>query len=411
MTLGGSPPQLFRQVADGVVDIIWTVNGYTPGLFPRSEVFELPTIFVNDIAATNLAMRAMFDEYLAPEYEPVHVLFNHVHAGQAIQMATKPVHTVADTQGTKLRVPGPTGNDVVTAMGATPVTMPVPDLPQALSTSAVDGALIPWEIIPALKLQDVTKYQIEGPDKARFGTTTFQVSMNQDRWDSLPDDLKAVFDKNSGEDWLRQVAKVWRENDDHGIKVAVDAGNEHIVLTPDEMKTFNDALAPVVDKWVKDHTDFDFAGDRRGGQGQHGQVQVLSLPTNEADGADRFRRGADTGRPGRAIGRRPGRAHPVVGAPRRLPRGRPCRDDGAQRDLQHRLRGAVSGRLRTGQALRRDRDLHVPALLPARRRQRHRRHLHRRHERGQEGRDGAVLGDLRDRLFAPCSCARCRSAG
>ena len=99
MSLGGAPPQLVRQVADGVVDIIWTVNGYTPGLFPRSEVFELPTIFTNDITATNLAMRAMFDEYLAPEYEAMHVLFNHVHAGQAIQMAKDPVRTVADTAG------------------------------------------------------------------------------------------------------------------------------------------------------------------------------------------------------------------------------------------------------------------------------------------------------------------------
>ncbi len=259
MTLGGSPPQLFRQVADGVVDIIWTVNGYTPGLFPRSEVFELPTIFTNDIAATNLAMREMFDEYLAPEYEAVHVLFNHVHAGQALQMAKDPVHTVTDTKGKKLRVPGPTGNDVVTAMGATPVTMPVPDLPQALSTHGVDGALIPWEIIPALKLQDVTKYQIEGPEKTRFGTTTFQVSMNKDRWEALPDDLKTVFNDNSGEDWLREVAQIWRDSDDRGIKVATEAGNEHIVLTEDEMQTFDDALAPVVDKWVGDHTGFDAA--------------------------------------------------------------------------------------------------------------------------------------------------------
>lgn len=257
MTLGGAPPQLFRQVADGVVDIVWTVNGYTPGLFPRSEVFELPTIFTNDIAAANLAMRDMFDEYLAPEYDAVHVCFNHVHAGQAIHMASEPVHTVADTKGKKLRVPGPTGNDVVKAMGATPVTMPVPDLPQALSTHVVDGALIPWEIIPALKLQDVTKYQIEGPDKNRFGTTTFQVSMNKAKWESLPDDLKDVVNKNSDEDWLRKVAQIWREDDDHGIKVAQDAGNEYIVLTDDQMKTFNDALAPVVDKWVGDHTDFD----------------------------------------------------------------------------------------------------------------------------------------------------------
>ncbi|TFF17677.1 TRAP transporter substrate-binding protein [Jiella endophytica] len=259
MTLGGAPPQLFRQVADGVVDIIWMVNGYTPGLFPRSEVFELPTIFTNDIAATNLAMREMFDEYLAPEYEAVHVLFNHVHAGQAIHMAKDPVHTVADTKGKKLRVPGPTGNDVVTAMGATPVTMPVPDLPQALSTNAVDGALIPWEIIPALKLQDVTKYQIEGPDRTRFGTTTFQVSMNRGRWEALPDDLKAVFDKNCDEAWLKKVAEIWRAADDHGIEVATKAGNEHIVLSEEEMKTFNDALAPVVDKWIADHSDFDSA--------------------------------------------------------------------------------------------------------------------------------------------------------
>ena len=257
MTLGGSPPQLFRQVADGVVDIIWTVNGYTPGLFPRSEVFELPTVFTNNIEATNLAMRELFAEFLAPEYEAVHLLFNHVHAGQAIQMAKTPVHTVADTKGKKLRVPGPTGNAVVAAMGATPVTMPVPDLPQALSTNAVDGALIPFEIIPALKLQDSTQFQIEGPDNNRFGTTTFQVSMNKAKWEGMPDDLKAVFDKNCDEAWLKEIAQVWRESDDHGIKVATDAGNEYIVLSPEEMETFNDALAPVVDEWVAEHDDFD----------------------------------------------------------------------------------------------------------------------------------------------------------
>ncbi|MEW5424439.1 TRAP transporter substrate-binding protein [Amorphus sp. 3PC139-8] len=257
MSLGGAPPQLFRQVADGVVDIVWTVNGYTPGLFPRSEAFELPTIFTNDIAATNLAMRDMYDDYLAPEYDAVHLLFNHVHAGQAIHMAKDPVHTIEDTQGKKLRVPGPTGNAVVKAMGATPVTMPVPDLPQALSTSAVDGALIPWEIIPALKLQDVTKYQIEGPDKTRFGTTTFQVSMNKDRWESLPPEIQEVFTKESGDAWLKRVAEIWRTSDDKGIQIAIDAGNEHIVLTDEQMAGFNDALSPVVDQWAAEHTDFD----------------------------------------------------------------------------------------------------------------------------------------------------------
>lgn len=258
MSLGGSPPQLFRQVVDGVVDIVWTVNGYTPGLFPRSEIFELPTIFTNDIAATNLAMRDLFESQLASEYQDVHVLFMHVHAGQAFHMASIPVRSPDDVKGKKIRVPGPTGNAVIEAMGATPVTMPVPDLPQALSTNAVDGALIPWEIIPALQLQESTKYQIEGPDKTRFGTTTFQVSMNKARWDALPDDLKAVFDKHSGEDWVKEVARIWRASDDFGIKMAVDSGNEHIVLTDTEMDAFNKVLAPVVDRWVAEHADAGF---------------------------------------------------------------------------------------------------------------------------------------------------------
>ncbi|HVH01494.1 MAG TPA: TRAP transporter substrate-binding protein, partial [Amaricoccus sp.] len=254
-------PQLFRQVADGVVDIIWTVNGYTPGLFPRSEVFELPTVFTNDIGAANLAMRDMFDEWLAPEFEDVHVLFLHVHAGQALQMASKLVRTPEDTQGLKLRVPGPTGNAVVEAMGATPVTMPVPDLPQALSTHAVDGALIPWEIIPALQLYETTQYQIEGPNQNRFGTTTFQVSMNKARWEGLPDDLKAVFDAHCGEEWLRTVAEIWRASDDGGIALAVENGNEHVVLTEEEMAAFTTVLAPVVDGWIEEHAgDFDAAG-------------------------------------------------------------------------------------------------------------------------------------------------------
>lgn len=250
MSLGGAPPQLFSQVRDGVVDIIWTVNGYTAGLFPRSEVFELPTVFTNDIVAANLAMREMFDQHLAEEYRDVHVCFLHVHAGQAIHMADSPVHHPADLKGKKLRVPGPTGIAVILELGATPVPMPVSDLPQALTTHAVDGALIPWEIIPALKLQDSTKYQIEGENNWRLGTTTFQVSMNKARWDALPDDLKTVFDKASDEAWLRQVGEVWRNSDNAGIKIATDAGNEHIVLSHEETAEFSAALAPVVDKWV-----------------------------------------------------------------------------------------------------------------------------------------------------------------
>src|SRR5690606_41272913 len=79
------------------------------------------------------------------------------------------------------------------------------------SKKVVDGAFIPWEIIAPLKLQDMTDYQIEGPGKVRFGTTTFQVSMNKARWDSLPADVKKAFTAVSGEAWVREVGGIWRE--------------------------------------------------------------------------------------------------------------------------------------------------------------------------------------------------------
>lgn len=254
MSLGGTPPQLVRQVRDGVVDLVWTVNGYTPELYPRTEVFELPGVYNGSTTAANLAMRELFDQYLAPEYEGVKVIVLHVHAGQGIQMKDKLARKPGDLKGLKMRIPSRSGAWVIEALGATPVGMPIGDLPQALSTGAVDGALIPWEIIPPFKIQELTKYQIEGPNHERFGTTTFQISMNQAKYDSLPDDLKAVIDKNSGEEFARLVGKVWRDSEEGGIGVAIKDGNELITLTEEEMAGFRKAMEPVDKRWIEEVT-------------------------------------------------------------------------------------------------------------------------------------------------------------
>jgi TRAP-type C4-dicarboxylate transport system substrate-binding protein len=254
MSLGGRPPELIQQVRDGVVDLAWTVNGYTPGLFPRTEVFELPNVFKNDPRAANLAMFDMFESDLKDDYAGVEVMFLHVHGGQGIQMRDKLVRSPADFEGLKLRIPTRTGAWVIEALGASPVAMPVPDLPQALAKGVIDGALIPWEIIAPLKIQEQTAYQIEGFDKERLGTTTFQLSMNKTRWDDLPEDIQQAFRDASGRDWLTELGDVWRGTDDRGIEMAVASGNEHITLTEDETAAFRDALAPVVDRWVAEVT-------------------------------------------------------------------------------------------------------------------------------------------------------------
>lgn len=249
MTLGGRPPELINQVRDGVVDLIWTVNGYTPGLFPRSEVMELPNVYMNDPRAANLAMHDMLDD-LRDDYRGTEVMFLHVHAGYALQMRDQAVRAPGDLSGLSLRTPSRTGAWIIEALGATPVAMPVPELPQAMQRGTVAGALIPFEIIPALQLQDQTEYQIEGEDNYRMGTIVFQVAMNQARWEGLPEDIQQAFRDASGPEWWAEVGDIWRATDDHGISVATGAGNEHITLDADETQAFRDALEPVVDRWV-----------------------------------------------------------------------------------------------------------------------------------------------------------------
>lgn len=252
MTLGGRPPELINQVRDGVVDLVWTVNGYTPGLFPRSEVFELPGVHKNDTAATNLALKELFESDLKDDYKGVEVMFLHVHAGQGIHMTDTEVRSPADLEGKKIRIPTRTGAWVIEALGASPVAMPVPELPTALQKGVIDGAMIPWEIIPPLKIQEQTEFQIEGADKERFGTTVFQVSMNKARWDALPDDIKQAFLDASDTAWAEEVGNIWAGADDFGIGLATKAGNKHITLTPEETAAFNEVLAPVVDRWVNE---------------------------------------------------------------------------------------------------------------------------------------------------------------
>ena len=261
MTLGGRPPELVSQARDGVVDLVWTLNGYTPGLFPRTEVFELPTVFVNDPTATNLAMRAMFDDQLAEEYAGLEVMFLHVHAGNGMQMVDDEVRAPADLDGLSLRTPSRSGAWVIEALGATPVAMPVPELPQALSRGVVDGALIPWEIIPPLRLQEQTDYQIEGAGMARLGTSVFQVSMNKGTWDSLPDEVQNAFREASNEDWLREVGELWRGTDNFGIGKENEDGNTHFVFPDDEKAALLAPMEVVVDRWIDEVSDAGVDGD------------------------------------------------------------------------------------------------------------------------------------------------------
>jgi TRAP-type C4-dicarboxylate transport system substrate-binding protein len=259
MSMGGKPPELYRQVRDGAADIVWTLTGYTPGVFPRSEVFELPTVHRGDAAATNQAIQDNF-KLIAADYKDLHPILVHVHAGNAIHMRNKPVHKVADLKGLKLRTPSRTGAWLIEALGAEPVGMPVPALPQALSKGVVDGALIPFEIFLPFKLQELTKYSVEGADGSRFGTSVFLFAMNKARYDGLPADLKAVIDANSGAAIAKKIGEVWNNVEAPGAAAQLKSGGEIIKLDASAKAAFDAVGEKVVARWIEESKKEGFDG-------------------------------------------------------------------------------------------------------------------------------------------------------
>lgn len=250
MTLGGKPPELYQQVRDGVADIVWTVIGYTPGVFPRAEVFELPTVHRGSATVTNLAIQEIFADYLAEDFHDIKPLLVHVHAGNALHTVDREVRRIGDVAGLKLRTPTRTGAWMIESWGAEPVGMPLPDVPQALSKSVVDGVLIPFEVVQPLKIQEMTNYSVEGPDGLRFGTAVFLFAMNKDRFQALPEDLQALIEENTGATIAADVGRVW-DGIEPRVKDAIGGESQTLIqLDAEAMAAFDEAGETVVQRWI-----------------------------------------------------------------------------------------------------------------------------------------------------------------
>lgn len=252
MQLGGTPPQLYDQAKDGVADIVWTLPGYTAGRFPLVEVFELPFIMTKPEATAH----ALWDWVQAndqAEFKDVHPIAFHVHGPGVFHMVNKPIKALADFKGLKLRAPTRQTNKMLAAFGATPVGMPVPQVSEALSKGVIDGAVIPYEVVPAVKVQELVKYHSE-TDASQHAvyTSAFIFAMNKAKYASLPADLKKVIDANSGAATSAWIGKVFGEADVPGRKLSEK--NTFNTIGGAELEAMKKAAQPVIDDWVKDVT-------------------------------------------------------------------------------------------------------------------------------------------------------------
>ena len=259
MSLGGAPGDLYDQAVDGAVDIILTLPGYTAGRFNQSEVFELP-FMMEDPVATSRALWAMIDGGLQDtEFEEVQILTAWVH-GPGVIHSKEPITSLEDMVGVELRGPTRLTTDLIGELGATPVGMPLPAIPENLSKGSISATVLPWEITPAIRLSELVSYATEmGGDRALY-TATFILGMNIDAYDDLPDDLRAIIDSTTGALMAEKAGQIMADADAVGRGIAEGNGTNITVLSEADVATWIEASQPVYDRYVAGSADKGFDG-------------------------------------------------------------------------------------------------------------------------------------------------------
>ena len=252
MQLGGAPPQLFDQARDGVADIIWTAATFQAGRFTKSEVFELP-FMIKSAEKGSPALWDYIQKNALDEFKGVKLIATHFHDIAPIHLGKKSVKTLEDLKGLKIRVPTRLSAKALAALGAVPVQMPAPAVPEAISKSVVDGATLPWEVTTAFKLQEICKSHTEpGPGHAGISNTLMVFAMNQAKYNSLSPELKKVIDQNSGRETSRWAGKSWDGFSAQSRKIAVDRHNTINILSDAEYDRWTKVTESVDDGWMKE---------------------------------------------------------------------------------------------------------------------------------------------------------------
>ena len=228
-----------------------TVVGYTPGRFPKTEVFELPFMMTNPVATSKAFMQLVDSDLQAEEYKDVKVLGAWVH-GPGLIHSKDPINSLEDMAGKKLRGPTRVITDMLNELGATPVGMPLPAIPESLSKGVIDATVIPWEVTTAVRVSELVGNHVEFAGPEALYTATIVLVMNKDRYDSLPEDIRAAIDAESGEKLAAFASQVMWDYDVPARKIAVDRGNNIVQLDEAEVARWKAKAQPVIDRWVAD---------------------------------------------------------------------------------------------------------------------------------------------------------------
>jgi TRAP-type C4-dicarboxylate transport system substrate-binding protein len=249
MQLGGKPPELYRQTVQGITDACFTLPGYTSNDFPMMALTELPGTAKSAEDGTR-KLWANFDKFLSREYKDTKVLMLWNSDSASIMSKTKPVRTLEDFKGMKIRTPSAGQSAQIEALGATPIDMPVTQIYNNLDRGVIDASQIPMSAALDFKLIEVAKYfTIDAP----LGRSPFLVAMNRKRYEALPADLKKIIDNTTGLKLSLKGAATYDKKNNEAIAAAKGRSDREVIpLSAAESKRWQQAFKPMIAKKVEE---------------------------------------------------------------------------------------------------------------------------------------------------------------
>ncbi|MEF2230390.1 MAG: TRAP transporter substrate-binding protein [Pseudodesulfovibrio sp.] len=238
-------PQCYDGVVEGISDIGFSCLAYSRGRFPVMAAVDLPLGYKTAAQATATA-NAVYEKFRPAELDDTEVMYFHGHGPGLLFTVSRPVKTLEDLKGLKIRSTGNSAK-LVAALGGTPVAKSMAENYQLLQKGVVDGSMHPIESNKSFKLGEVCKYGTDSFDVAY--TTVFFIVMNKAKWNALdPESQKAIRELNK--EWAGKHAAAWDENDVAGRQFLIDQGGTILPLSAGESARWVKAARPVLDDYV-----------------------------------------------------------------------------------------------------------------------------------------------------------------
>jgi TRAP-type C4-dicarboxylate transport system substrate-binding protein len=246
--LGGKPSELYDQARRGFVDLVYSLPGYSPGRFPRSEVIELPFVGGKSPKIVSPAIMSMYDPWLKDDYKDTHpiLIFS---AGSMGLFSHKPVTGISDLKGLKVRVSGRILGAAFNAIGATPVGIPgAAAMAQAFQRNVIDTILTAWTIsLPTKIVRMANHFAVPG-----LSNPVLMVVMNKKSYSGLSADLRKVIDSTAGMGLAKEFGARWAKDDLPALGVAKKSGKPFTTFSADDQKRWKSATRSVTAGWIAD---------------------------------------------------------------------------------------------------------------------------------------------------------------